>query len=86
MERMHTAVRRIAAIALAALLAPACGGASSPSSDRPPTDSQRDRERRSGENPTETAPDFSVETFAGAQFRLSEQRGMPVVLNFWESW
>lgn len=30
--------------------------------------------------------DFSVETFDGDTFVLSRYRGMPVVLNFWESW
>jgi hypothetical protein len=34
----------------------------------------------------QTAPDFTVTTFAGEEFRLAEQRGSPVVLNFWESW
>ena len=33
-----------------------------------------------------TAPDFSVETFGGETFRLTDHRGTPVVLNFWESW
>lgn len=32
------------------------------------------------------APDFTVTTFEGERFRLSEVRGIPVVLNFWESW
>lgn len=32
------------------------------------------------------APDFSFETFQGKSFSLAEQRGTPVVLNFWESW
>ena len=32
------------------------------------------------------APDFRVTTFEGATFRLEEQAGNPVVLNFWESW
>jgi hypothetical protein len=36
--------------------------------------------------PEDLAPDFSVETFDGDTFKLSEHRGMPVVLNFWESW
>jgi cytochrome oxidase Cu insertion factor (SCO1/SenC/PrrC family) len=34
----------------------------------------------------DTAPDFSFETFEGDTFSLAEQRGTPVVLNFWESW
>jgi cytochrome c biogenesis protein CcmG/thiol:disulfide interchange protein DsbE len=32
------------------------------------------------------APDFTVTTFDGEQFTLSEQRGKVVVLNFWASW
>lgn len=32
------------------------------------------------------APDFTVETFSGESFNLVEQKGTPVVLNFWESW
>jgi len=34
----------------------------------------------------ESAPDFTVTTFTGGRFALGEQRGTPVVLNFWESW
>lgn len=32
------------------------------------------------------APDFTVTTFDGQQFTLSEQRGKVVVINFWASW
>jgi cytochrome c biogenesis protein CcmG/thiol:disulfide interchange protein DsbE len=32
------------------------------------------------------APDFSLTTFDGQEFRLSEQRGKVVVINFWASW
>jgi len=32
------------------------------------------------------ALDFEVETLDGATFALSEHRGTPVVVNFWESW
>lgn len=32
------------------------------------------------------APEFRVTTFAGGSFALGEQKGTPVVLNFWESW
>jgi cytochrome c biogenesis protein CcmG, thiol:disulfide interchange protein DsbE len=32
------------------------------------------------------APDFSLTTFDGQQFRRSEQRGRVVVINFWASW
>lgn len=37
--------------------------------------------------PTEgAAPDFALPTLDGGTFRLSEQRGKVVVLNFWASW
>ncbi|GAB4521294.1 MAG: hypothetical protein OHK0046_32490 [Anaerolineae bacterium] len=32
------------------------------------------------------APDFTLTTFEGETFTLSEQRGQVVVLNFWGSW
>ena len=32
------------------------------------------------------APEFTLTTFDGEQFTLSEQRGNIVVLNFWGSW
>jgi cytochrome c biogenesis protein CcmG/thiol:disulfide interchange protein DsbE len=32
------------------------------------------------------APDFTLTTFDGKTFRLSEQRGKIVVINFWASW
>lgn len=32
------------------------------------------------------APDFSLTTFNGDTFRLTEQRGKVVVVNFWASW
>jgi hypothetical protein len=47
------------------------GGENNPDTSKPPSD---------------PAPDFAVTTFDGGTFRLSEQRGTPVVLNFWESW
>lgn len=39
-----------------------------------------------GADSANEAPDFSFETFEGETFSLEEQRGTPVVLNFWESW
>ena len=45
-----------------------------------------DAEQPQQEATAEAAPDFSFETFEGEGFRLAEQRGTPVVLNFWESW
>lgn len=32
------------------------------------------------------APDFTLTTLDGQRFQLSEQRGKPVVLNFWATW
>jgi cytochrome c biogenesis protein CcmG, thiol:disulfide interchange protein DsbE len=32
------------------------------------------------------APDFALQALDGSTFRLSEQRGKPVVLNFWATW
>jgi peroxiredoxin len=32
------------------------------------------------------APDFTLQALNGSTFRLSEQRGKPVVLNFWATW
>ena len=32
------------------------------------------------------AADFSFTTFEDDEFAAAEQRGTPVVLNFWESW
>lgn len=42
---------------------------------------QRDVQPTSG-----TAPDFTINTFDGTEFTLSEQRGNIIVLNFWGSW
>jgi ABC-type glycerol-3-phosphate transport system substrate-binding protein len=61
---------RKAALASLALVLAVACGGSSPD-----TEASADR-----------APDFTVETLAGGTFSLGEQRGMPVVLNFWESW
>jgi cytochrome c biogenesis protein CcmG/thiol:disulfide interchange protein DsbE len=33
-----------------------------------------------------TAPDFTLTTFDGKTYTLSELRGKPVVINFWASW
>jgi len=55
-----------------------------------PDDNQDGLEARPREDTDESvadeAPDFSFETFEGETFSLAEQRGTPVVLNFWESW
>ncbi len=36
--------------------------------------------------PGSPAPDFELDTFDGGRFRLSEQRGRAVLINFWASW
>lgn len=36
--------------------------------------------------PGSPAPDFALTTLSGEPFRLSEQRGRVVVLNFWATW
>lgn len=35
---------------------------------------------------TKEAPDFTLNLFDGGTFTLSENRGAPVVVNFWASW
>lgn len=43
--------------------------------------------RRNQSQPTSgPALDFTITTFEGEQFRLSEQRGRVVIINFWASW
>lgn len=43
--------------------------------------------RRNQSQPTSgLAPDFTITTFDGSPFRLSEQRGEVVIINFWASW
>ena len=56
-----------------------------PASPTGPDGSDKDR-KRDHDPVANPAPDFSVTTFEGARFSLSEQRGSPIVLNFWESW
>lgn len=41
---------------------------------------------RAAEIRVRPAPDFSLPLFDGGTFRLSEQRGQAVVLNYWASW
>ncbi|CAN5657049.1 hypothetical protein BH24ACT26_BH24ACT26_22950 [soil metagenome] len=74
------------------LLLGACGGASVSEDSTPgPSSKSGDRSSRSENGDrdraqSDAAPDFAVRTFTGETFRLAEQRGAPVVLNFWESW
>ncbi len=39
-----------------------------------------------GEPEPDAAPDFTLKLLDGGEFRLSDYRGRPVVLNFWASW
>jgi hypothetical protein len=43
-------------------------------------------EGSSAGGPARPGPSFKFTTFGNAEFDLAEQRGSPVVLNFWESW
>jgi len=38
------------------------------------------------ESPGRAAPSFAVRTLDGKMFRMSENRGRPVVLDFWATW
>ena len=76
----------VQALAATAILA-SCSGVEPPLE----TDSGRPRpsaraEKSQQEATKDRAPNFTIETFDGATFRLSDHRGTPVVLNFWESW
>jgi hypothetical protein len=57
-----------------------------PKTSAMPTDGSGQNRNGSDDQPANPAPDFTVTTFDGSRFSLSQQRGSPVVLNFWESW
>ncbi len=88
--------RLLAAIFAAGLIATGCGGSpdvtSSTGESAPETSTQPSQEGsgrvKNGASaaPRDPAPDFTFTTFEGDRFALGEQRGTPVVLNFWESW
>ncbi len=44
------------------------------------------RQRGAGPLASGSAPDFTLTTFDGETYTLSELRGKPVVVNFWASW
>jgi len=94
-------IRHVLLVLAVALIAASCGGdepqaggdrgGSQPAPSESPGDANkgggRDGDQEGdGADPEDLAPDFTVETFQGDTFRLSEHRGVPVVLNFWESW
>ncbi len=77
------AIKFTLVLVTAGLALSACGAPAGPTrSEGTNTEPGRGREQPSSEQ----APDFTVETFDGHSFTLSEQRGTPVVVNFWESW
>jgi cytochrome oxidase Cu insertion factor (SCO1/SenC/PrrC family) len=77
------AIKRALVLTATGLALFACGAPDGPTrSEGTSTAAGGERQER----PSEQAPDFTVETFGGRPFTLSEQRGTPVVLNFWESW
>ena len=81
--------RPATASAVAVILAlGACAG--EPSGETPDRGLESTPDEGAGDGADDGAasevPDFSFETFEGETFSLAEQRGTPVVLNFWESW
>lgn len=85
-------MRRIVIIAL--FLLAACSRQSAPATPALPNSgtaiiATESRVLDQGRNPPvegDTAPDFSFTLPDGTSRRLSDLRGMPVVLNFWASW
>jgi len=80
---------KIAAACATVVVVAACGPSTSagPYARPSPEGGASDSSPSEGGSGTRTpAPEFSFETFEGETFSLAEQRGTPVVLNFWESW
>jgi hypothetical protein len=78
---------RLTVLALVGLLlAASCGDPSGTRAGAGDGGSSRAVSASGSGQPGSSAPNFSVRTFSGDEFRLSKERGSPVVLNFWESW
>ncbi|MGH2700459.1 MAG: TlpA family protein disulfide reductase [Actinomycetota bacterium] len=77
--------RPVVVCATAVVVLTACGGADATTETNPRSAPETTRSEKGSETRV-PAPDFSFETFQGESFSLAEQRGTPVVLNFWESW
>jgi hypothetical protein len=71
--------------ATAVVVLTACGGAAT-TTETNTRSAPESTPSEKGSGTRVPAPDFSFETFQGKTFSLAEQRGTPVVLNFWESW
>ncbi|MQB00358.1 MAG: hypothetical protein GEU78_08720 [Actinobacteria bacterium] len=77
---------------VATVLLTACGGTSTmpPAADRTPTPqtppSASPDEASGADRAADAAPGFSVTTFEGDRFSLAGHRGVPVVINFFDSW
>jgi len=82
---------------LAAVLLAGCGGSPAPSSapaarETPVTSPPATPEDEAASGTTQdepapdAAPDIMVTTFEGERFALADHRGMPVVINFFDSW
>ena len=84
MKAETLAARTVVLCATAIVALAACGGSATTGTDARPAPESSAPEGGSGTGVP--APDFSFETFEGETFSLAEQRGTPVVLNFWESW
>ena len=69
----------IAAILVAILLLPGCGG-------RTGKNVQNEAEAATLVKVGEQAPDFTVEMFDGTRIALADLRGKVVLLNFWATW
>lgn len=69
----------IAAILVAILLLPGCGG-------RTGKNAQDEAEAATLVKAGEQAPDFTVEMFDGGTITLADLRGKVVLLNFWATW
>lgn len=83
--------RSLLALVAVTVLAAGCGTTTETASPEPPDragtpGASGSKAGRREKPPANAAPDFTVETFTGQRFSLGEQRGTPVVLNFWESW
>ena len=84
-EPLDVLLRKIASVAGSVLVLASCATTGSGPTGTQPETSDRSSSRAEGDREGE-GPDFVVETFEGDTLSLAEQRGTPVVLNFWESW